>query len=63
MDRQQRFKIGIKSKKEKKSKCIEKYFASTYLVLDTQLYADETLYLKIFFRKLEYHSYTQSYRA
>ena len=64
MDRQQRYKIGMKSKKKKKiSKCIEKYFAATFLVSDTQLYADKTLYLKIFFRKLECHSHAQSYRA
>ena len=63
MDRQRRFKIGIKSKKKKKSMCIEKYFAYTFLVSGKLFYADETLYLQIFFRKLEYHSYTQSYRA
>ena len=63
MDRQRRFKIGIKSKKKKKSKCIEKYFVFTFLVSGKHFYADEGLYLKIFFGKLEYHSYTQSYRA
>ena len=63
MDRQRRFKIGIKSKKKKKSKGIEKYFVFTFLVSGKHFYADESLYLKIFFGKLEYHSYTQSYRA
>ena len=35
------FNIGIK----KISKCIEKYFAFTFLVSVKQLYADEALYL------------------
>ena len=43
MDRRQRFNIGIKTKKEKKSKSIEKYFAFTFWVSDTHLYADEAL--------------------
>ena len=32
-------------KKKKKTKCIKKYFAFTFLVLVKQLYADEVLYL------------------
>ena len=45
MDRQRRLKIGIKTKKKKKSKCFEKYFAFTFLVSVKQFYADEALYL------------------
>ena len=38
-----------KKKYNKKSKCIEKYFAFTFLVSDTQLYADDILYFDNFF--------------
>ena len=48
---------------KKKSKRIEKYFVSTFLVSDMQLYTEETLYLKFLSRKLEYHSHAQSYRV
>ena len=63
MDIRLRFNICIKKKYNKKSKCIEKYFAFTFLVSDTQLYADDTLYFDNFFRKLEYLSYDQSFRV
>ena len=53
MDRRQRFNIGIKTKKKKKSKSIEKYFAFTFCISDTYLYADKALYLNIFFRFLK----------
>ena len=42
------------TKKKKKGKCIEKYFAFTFLDLVKQLYSDEVLHLINLFRKIEY---------
>ena len=54
MDRLWILNIGIKHKKEKKSKYIKKYFAFTFLDIIKQLYADEVLYLIDLFREVEY---------